>query len=77
MDPSGIGGQGGRALDWPICREIMPKRQSVSAGGSGLSPELFLPSPVSARSPAPPRGRGQGWRQALAWSLRPEPWKES
>lgn len=38
-DPSAIwGGQGGASLEWPICHEIMPKRQSMSPSGSGQEP---------------------------------------
>lgn len=33
-----LGGQGGVGLEWPICHEIMPKRQSVSPSGSGQEP---------------------------------------
>lgn len=33
-----LGGQGGAGLEWPICHEIMPKRQSVSPSGSGQEP---------------------------------------
>lgn len=39
MDPSATwGDKAGQALGWPICHEIMPKRQSVSPNGSGQEP---------------------------------------
>lgn len=59
--PVRSGGKVGKALGWPICHEIMPKRQSVTqwqrAGVlSASSPYLHL-----TRSPAMLRGPGQRW----------------
>lgn len=88
MDSSGIRGQGGQALVWPICHEIMPKRQSVCPSGGGLASCASFALPASSQEPGrAPGAQGgvgggapqpqQGRCRALAQPLEPEPRKES